>query len=114
MMSLWKSRNMQYESTIISAISILSFNDPSVYYSASCVKHTPVCKVYEHRSDFRDDKAISNHETASGISISCALFIPYRVTSFLNMQGTNGPRHELGKHYFHYEYHTDRVPITTV
>lgn len=26
------------------------------------------------------------------------------------MQGINEPRHALGKHYFHYEYHTDRVP----
>jgi len=73
-----------------------------------------VCKVYEHRSEFRDHKAISIHETASEIIISYALIIPYRVTSFLNMQGINGPCHELGKHYFHYEYHTDRISITTV
>jgi hypothetical protein len=93
---------------------LVLINDPSAYYSASCINRNLVCKVYEHRSEFRDNKAISIHETASEISISCALFIPYRVTSFLNMQGINGPRHELGKHYFHYEYHTDRVPITTV
>jgi hypothetical protein len=66
---------------------LVLINEPSDYYSASCVNNTLVFKVYGHRSEFRDDKAISIHETASEIIISYALIIPYRVTSFLNMQG---------------------------
>ena len=65
-------------------------------------------KVYEHQSESAFMKLHLK------LALAVQLFIPYRVTSFLNMQGINGPRHELGKHYFHYEYHTDRVPITTV
>jgi hypothetical protein len=115
MMALWESRNMQHV-WIIKVLfeNIVATDDPSVCFSTSCVNCTVVYRLRKIDQRIRDDQTISIHEIASETSISCTAFIPCSVTSFLNMQDINGPRHELSKPYFHYEYHTDRVPITPV
>jgi hypothetical protein len=111
-MTLRKNRNIQYVSTK-KALSpnLILINDPSIITLHHVLTALLYVKFTNIDRNIRVGKAISVHETASVISISCTLFIPYRIASFLNMEGIDRPRHELGKHSFHYETKRTVFPL---